>query len=242
MVASRNRRSSQKVKVLACATVLEEMRPLLSPDVDVEMFDFGLHLRPAGLRDALQQAVNEAGRDYDVVLLGYGLCSMAVVGLEANGCTVVVPRVDDCIGAFLGSQDEYRKQAAEEPGTYYLTKGWIEVGDTLLDDYWRLADKHGEEKAMRMMSLMLHHYKRLVYIDTGHDDQESYRDRARAVADHFDLEYQEIPGSSRLLTKLLSGPWDDDFVVAPPGTTIDYAGFKTASTTAANLVIGGVEA
>ena len=81
-----------RAKLLACATVLEEMRPILSDTVDVEMFDFGLHLHPEGLRDALQSAVDEAGADHDVVLLGYGLCSMAVVGLEANGCTIVIPR------------------------------------------------------------------------------------------------------------------------------------------------------
>ncbi len=224
--------------MLACATVLEEIRPLLGEDTDVEMFDFGLHLHPEGLRDALQEAVDEAGKEHDVVLLGYGLCSMAVVGLRANGCTVVIPRVDDCIAAFLGSQAEYERRAKEEPGTYYLTKGWIEVSDTLLDEYHRMASTYGEDRARRMMSLMLRHYKRLVYIDTGHNDQEPYRDQARAVAEHFGLEFQEIPGSRRLMMKLLNGPWDDEFVVAEPGTTIEYSDFKTTATTTANLVIG----
>jgi hypothetical protein len=225
MTASIPARSAAKVKVLACATVLEEMRPLLSPEVDVEMFDFGLHLHPEGLRDALQTAVDAAGAEYDVVLLGYGLCSMAVVGLKASGCTIVVPRVDDCIAAFLGSQHEYEERSREEPGTYYVTKGWIEVSDTLLDEYHRLVERHGEERAMRMMGLMLRHYKRLIYIDTGHHDQEPYRNQARAIADHFALEYREITGDNRLLVKLLNGPWDDDFVVAGPGSTIEYADF-----------------
>jgi len=229
-----------RVKVLACATVLEEIRPLLQPETAVQMFDFGLHLRPGGLREALQNAVDEAGEDYDVVLLGYGLCSMAVVGLEANNCTIVIPRVDDCIGAFLGSQEEYLARSAEEPGTYYLSKGWIEVGDTLLGEYHRMAERHGEEKAMRMMSLMLEHYKRLVYIDTGHSDQEPYREKARAIAAHFDLEYQEITGSNRLLGKLLNGPWDHDFVVAPPGTTVGYNDFRSTAPVPANVTIGRV--
>lgn len=228
-------------KILACATVLEEMRPLLPPNVDVEEFDFGLHLRPDGLRHALQRAVDEAGKTSEVVLLGYGLCSMAVVGLKANGCTVVVPRVDDCIGAFLGSQDEYRRRSKEEPGTYYLTKGWIEVSDTLLDEHNRVVEKYGAAQAERVMSIMLRHYKRLVYIDTGLDD-ELHREQARAIADHFDLEYHEIQGSNRLLLKLINGPWDSEFVVAEPGTTIDYAAFGTDATVAANLDIGGVTA
>ena len=66
------------------------------------------------------------------IILGYGLCSRAVVGLRAEGCTLVVPRVDDCIAIFLGSGDAYRTQHCSEPGTYYLTKGWIEAGDAPL--------------------------------------------------------------------------------------------------------------
>lgn len=240
MTASKPSQLAAKKKVLACATVLEEIRPLLPSEVDVDVFDFGLHLQPANLRHALQAAVDAAGEDHDVVLLGYGLCSMAVVGLKANGCKIVAPRVDDCIAAFLGSQNDYEKRSKEEPGTYYLTKGWIEVSDTLLDEYHRLAARHGEERAMRMMGLMLRHYKRLVYIDTGHNDQEPYREKARAMADHFGLEYQEIAGDNRLLVKLLNGPWDEDFVVAEAGSTIEYADFKTTATSA-KLVIGGVE-
>jgi hypothetical protein len=242
MLESHDRHPARKIKVLACATVLEEIRPLLPPDIAVEMFDFGLHLQPGGLRTALQEAVERAGKEYDFVLLGYGLCSMAVVGLEADNCTLVIPRVDDCIGAFLGSREEYLARVAEEPGTYYLTKGWIEVGDTILDEYHRMAARHGEEKATRMMSLMLEHYKRLVYIDTGHSDQEPYREKARAIADHFGLEYQEISGSNRLLRKLLDGPWDDEFVVVPPGATVSYNDFASSTPATTNLTIGRVSA
>lgn len=228
---------SRRVKLLACATVLEELQPLIPADIEYEVFDFGLHVRPEGLRGALQSAVDEAAQDHDVILLGYGLCSMAVVGLRSEACTLVVPRVDDCIAAFLGSQEEYRRRAREEPGTYYLTKGWIAVGDTLLDEHRRMAETYGEERADRMFELMLRHYRRLVYIDTGHRDQAPYREIARSIADRFGLDFVEIPGSQRLLVKLLSGPWDDEFVVAPPGTTIEYADFRTSASVAANLVL-----
>ena len=63
---------------------------------------------------------------------GYGLCSQGVIGVRANDCTLVVPRVDDCIAIFLGSASAYKKQSRTEPGTYYLTKGWIEVGESPL--------------------------------------------------------------------------------------------------------------
>jgi hypothetical protein len=219
----------KNTKIIACATVIEEMLPLLPPDMSYEILDFGLHLRPQSLKLALQEAIDEASKEADTIILGYGLCSMAVVGLTATNCTLVVPRVDDCIAIFLGSCSAYDEQVRQEPGTYYLTKGWIEVSDTLLDEYNRTVEQFGEEKAKRIMDIMLKNYKRLVYIDTGTNDQARYQAYARQVADQFSLRYEEITGSNDLVKKMLFGPWDSDFVVAEPGQTIAYTDFKVAT-------------
>jgi hypothetical protein len=214
-------------KIIACATVIEEMLPLLPEGVTYEVLDFGLHLTPENLRGQLQEAIDAASAGADTIILGYGLCSMAVVGLKANGCTLVVPRVDDCIAIFLGSRSAYLEQFGREPGTYYLTKGWIEVSDTPFTEYERLAEKYGPERAERMIKLMLKNYTRLAFIDTGHYEQERYRTYARHTAERFELRYEEIPGSKALVEKMLYGPWDDDFVIARPGETISYADFQT---------------
>jgi hypothetical protein len=115
--------------VLACATVMEELQPLLPDDIQRQVLEFGLHLRPNLLTQALQAALDQT-TGVDLVLLGYGECSHAVVGLHSSAATLVVPRTDDCIAIFLGSRDAYQQQTRQEPGTYYLTKGWIEVGDS----------------------------------------------------------------------------------------------------------------
>ena len=214
-------------KIIACATVIEEMLPLLPEGVTYEVLDFGLHLTPEKLRGQLQAAIDGASAEADTIILGYGLCSMAVVGLKANGCTLVVPRVDDCIAIFLGSHQAYLEQFSQEPGTYYLTKGWIEVSDTPFAEYERLAEKYGPKRAERMIKLMLKNYTRLAFIDTGHYEQERYRTYARHTAERFELRYEEIPGSKALVEKMLYGPWDDDFVIARPGETISYADFQT---------------
>jgi hypothetical protein len=215
--------------VLACATVMEEMLPLLPADVSYHVLDFGLHINPANLKRALQDAIDGAANRAETIILGYGLCSMAVIGLRANGCTLVVPRVDDCIAIFLGSSRAYKQQARAEPGTYYLTKGWIEVGDTPFDEYDRLLDKYGPNKADWLIRQMIKNYTRLALIDTGRDGGrdglERYRDHVRALADRWDLRFEEIPGSNTLVRQMLFGPWDDDFVVVPPGGSIRYEHF-----------------
>ncbi|MFN8597526.1 MAG: DUF1638 domain-containing protein [Anaerolineae bacterium] len=187
--------------------------------------DFGLHLRPQDLKRVLQEKIDEASQQADVVILGYGLCSMAVVGLKATTATVVVSRSDDCIAIFLGSCAAYKQQASKEPGTYYLTKGWIEVGDTPFSEHEKLVEKYGEAKAMRMMKLTLKNYTRLAFINTGDYNLETYREYARRTGEKFALRYEEIDGSPALVQKMIAGPWDDEFVVVSPGETITYEMF-----------------
>ena len=215
---------SARTKVIACATVIEEMQPLMPADMQRQVLDFGLHLRPGELTKALQAAIDQS-TDADLILLGYGQCSRAVIGLKAAHATLVVPRVDDCIAIFLGSRSAYQTQASKEPGTYYLTKGWIEVGDSPFEEYKRLIERYGEQKALRMIKLMLKNYTRLAFINTGAYELERYREYARQTAERFGLRFEEIEGAPSLVQKLLFGPWDDEIIVCPPGQTITYEMF-----------------
>lgn len=218
--------NQKRIKIIACPTVIEEMQPLLPPEVSTEILDFGLHVQPEKLRDVLQAAIDRVSSDIDTIILGYGLCSMAVVGLSSTKCTLVVPKVDDCIAIFLGSNRAYHKQSAKEPGTYYLTKGWIEVSDTPLEEYKRMVERYGEKRADKVMGIMLKNYTRLAYIDTGMENQEKYRKYARKNAARFNLRYEEIPGSKALIEKMVNSPWGDDFLVVKPGEKITFEAFK----------------
>ncbi len=48
-----------------------------------EVLDYGLHLHPGELTGALQ-AASTASEGFETLLLGYGLCSNAVVGLRCD--------------------------------------------------------------------------------------------------------------------------------------------------------------
>jgi hypothetical protein len=127
--------------------------------------------------------------------------------------------VHDCIAIFLGSHAAYCDQSGSEPGTYYLTKGWIEAGDMPFAEYDRLVEKYGQEKAIYLLKLMLANYKRLALINTGQYAIDRYREYARSMAEQFNLRYEEIDGSDALVKKLVHGPWDEDFVILQPGET-----------------------
>jgi hypothetical protein len=213
-------------RLLACATVIEEMLPLMPQGLTYEILEFGLHSNPEKLRTALQNAIDAAPPKIETILLGFGLCAKATVGLKTGNRAVVIPRVDDCISIFLGSITSYLQQQRQEPGTLYLTKGWIESGTPLDEQRNIMAKKYGDEKAGILFKKMLQGYKRLVFIDTGNYELEKYRTRSQEIAERFNLRYEEIKGDNSLVKKLLNGPWDGEFVVAPPNHTIELTDFR----------------
>jgi hypothetical protein len=211
--------------IISCKVVTEELLPLLQPGMTCQTLEFGLHANPNALREALQKAIDSADPETETILLGYGLCSRAVEGLSSSTCTLVIPKMDDCIGIFLGTYAAYRQQVYSEPGTYYLTKGWIEAGDNEFCEYDTLVERYGQERADRIIGLMLKHYTRLVYINTGQYKVDAYLDYSRETAERFGMRFEELKGDGALLKKMLSGSWDDDFVVAPPGKSVRYEDF-----------------
>ena len=214
-----------RYKIIACRTVIEEMRPLMSFPVECLSLDSGLHLDPEKMREALQGVIDEITMEADYIILAYGLCSLGVIGLKASHSTLVIPRLDDCIAIFLGSRDAYENILDEEPGTYFLSRGWIEAGITLLDELKSMEERYGRVLANRLLKVMLKNYRWLTYVETGGVAQEKYRRFARKAAGMLGLRYMEIKGSEEFIKKILYGPWDDDFIVAPPGYAVGLKDF-----------------
>jgi hypothetical protein len=216
----------ERCKLIVCAGVVEEVLPLIPARMSYEVLEFGLHTNPKSLKKAIQNAINSSAPDIETILLGFGLCSQAVVGLRSDSRTLIIPRVDDCIAILLGSVTEYQKQCRSVPGTYYLTKGWIEFGDTPFSEYDILVKRYGERIAQRIINQILKNYTRLAFINTGNNNLEYYREHARRMAERFNLRFEEIQGSDVIIKKMLYGPWNDEFVIIPPGKTISFFHFR----------------
>jgi len=222
-----------RTKVIACATVIEEMQPLLPQGVTSETLDFGLHMIPNNLRKILQQVVDDQCVEFDTLILGYGLCAMAVVGLQTRNCTLVIPRVDDCIAIFLGSYAAYRREFDSTPGTYYLSKGWLESGSNPLSEYRKYEKRLGQEKAMWVMDQQYQHYKRLVLVAHTQEDLDQYRPQAQEVArfcERWGMRYEEVLGNDAFVRQLVEvaaslDRANEDFVVVPPGGELRQSDF-----------------
>lgn len=217
--------------IIACEVVIDAMQAFLSADVETETLPMSLHVNPKELRRKLQQRIDELDGAYDPIVLGFGLCSQATVGLRARHSQLVIARTDDCIGIFLGSRDAYRQQMAKQPGTYFLTCGWAGANSgSPFNEYERARERWGTARAKRLLSTMLRHYRRLVYINTnGKEAHLEAHDYARGIADKHSLHYEELESQTDLIEKLIHGPWDEDCVLVPPGKTVKLEDFMTGN-------------
>lgn len=211
-----------KLKIIGCQSVKEEIISL-SPNANMEFLNYSLHGSPDKLNQELNKRITD-NKEADAILLAYGLCSNAVVGLSGGKQKIVIPAVHDCIAMLLGSSTEYYKKFDSAPDTFYLSRGWIDYGSDPMKEVFQYSKKYGEVNGKWVVQEMYKNYKRIVFIDTGVCSKEHFL-YARKVADFMSWEYEEIKGSLDLLKKLVSCQWDEDFIITPPGREIVQSSF-----------------
>jgi hypothetical protein len=125
----------------------------------------------------------------------------------------------------MGSPEAYRVQSAENPGTYYLTPGWIEKGQTPLSKFKSYAQSYDVETAKWVLHEEMKHYTRIALIDTGVYPMEPYRAVAKENADFLGVTYEELQGSSQLFRELICGPREGNFLILEKGQSVQQEMF-----------------
>lgn len=210
--------------------------------ISVTLFRQGLHDTPKRLRETLQDAIDAAPPgQYDAIVLAYGICGMATVGLTARHTPLVIPRAHDCITLYLGARCHYQEEFDANPGTYWYSHDYLErlepesstaLGAAGLEDMATLREKYVEkygadnaEYLIQVMGEWRSHYNRAVFIDTGTTGAEPYEAIARKQAQEHGWQFERRTGDNRLIDALLRGAWDDEeFLTVPAGYTIQQAG------------------
>ncbi|MHB1654035.1 MAG: DUF1638 domain-containing protein [Desulfitobacteriaceae bacterium] len=215
-----------KAAVIACNVLRDQIESLGEWPYKFIYLEQGLHRTPERLSEQLQETVN-ACAEFDVLLFGYGLCSRAVIGLQGQPHqTLVIPRIDDCIGISMGGRKKFYEEFTQHPGTYYFTKGWVEAAEDPLKEYHKVVAKYGEEIAEWTAKESLKHYERTVMIKTADEVHEPSKAYVQEFARFFNLRYEEMKGAPTYLRQLLLGSWDKDFVIVTQGKVVDDDMFK----------------
>lgn len=208
----------KKILIIGCAIMKDELVHGQPDGISFTFLEQSLHRTPQKMKEAIQEEINKAERwEGDSIILSYGLCSNGIVGIKANRHTLVIPRVHDCITLFLGSRQRYFEEHQKEPGTYYLTRGWIDEKKSPLGIYEEYCQKYGKETAEWAIKEELKNYTRIALVESELGVSETHRKHARENARFLNLRYEEIKGSLDFFRKIIHGPWDKDFVVLKPG-------------------------
>lgn len=217
------------LSIVSCEVLRDEIERVAG-DVPIQFVEGALHDYPDRLRRALQERI-DATPPHSTVLLSCGRCSNGTVGLTAGGRRLVLPAVDDCIALLLGSRQRYLEEHGAQPGTYYYTRGWVDYIDDPYHEYQQMIPRYGEEKAAKLARLILEHYTRVALIDTGTYDTHALLPYLEKVCAFYGLPLERLPGSLRLLEKLVRGPHDDEFIIVRPGEELDESRFWALSAT-----------
>ncbi len=240
-----------RIHIIACRILTRELNWLAAQSehqVDITWVGRGLHNTPEALRRRLYNEVEnlyaqlESGElEYkpDYIVLGYGLCSNGVVGVRCRDIPIVVPRTDDCIALFMGSQERYFKEFSESGGAFWLNSGWLERSLNLFDTedlqrrrWMEYAEKYGEDNAdylLEVESSWMSNYSTLGYIHSAVHDAPADLERAQQEAQARSWKLREVNDDLRLLRMMVDGTWnEEEFLILKPGERIapDYTGLK----------------
>lgn len=215
--------------VIACRVFQGLLDQHLTPEMidAITFLDYGLHRVPAKLTAAVQEQIDSIEQP-SLIVLGYGLCGNGLNGVKAREHTLLISRADDCIAILLGSYKRYIQEFESAPGTYYLTKGWLESGSNPLSEFQEYRERYGDEEAQWLMDQQYQHYERLVLVAHSQEDLQRYRPQAEEVAEYcqrWGMRYEEILGSEayvQRLAEIAASPEaaDQEFIVVPPGGEI----------------------
>lgn len=230
------------LKLISCNVFLREACACVAQSphrIDVEFTELGEHVRPEGLRGLLQEridATEATGKPYDAILLLFGLCGNACVGLRAGKIPLVLPRAHDCCTILLGSRAKFKEHFGDQPSTPFSSVGYLERGEYFLrresdggmsvaygDAYAKMVEEYGEEEAQYIWETM--HPKHTgtaaetaVFIDLPETAHLGAEARFAAKAKEAGTPYKRLPGNIRLIQALIFGQWDAaEFLVIPPG-------------------------
>jgi hypothetical protein len=208
------------IGIITCKVLEKEIRMLVRdlPEVThFEVMEWGLHVQPDRLLEAVSGRIRQLENEVRAVVLGYGRCQ-AMDRLPTDfRVPVFRPQAEDCIGVLLG-QEKYDAELRQEAGTWFLSRGWTELGmDFIFHELQvsRLAEKGLDP--LQVAHRMLNNFNRGLYIETGLEDDQMLWPKAQEISWEFNLRIEKTTGNFDLLNRALEQALKITKNIDPPG-------------------------
>ena len=208
--------------ILACSSMARQVaaaQKKMGTDYPVRCVDRRYHAEPKEMRLQLIAALGGLAGEFDTVLVAMGFCGGSWESVYAP-VRVVAPRADDCITILLNT-DGAPHENLKEPGHIYIRD--TDTGRYSLEGLREsVCERYGREQGLALFDKWFASYTHADIIDTGTYDSraEDFLAQARRGAEITRCELRHVPGGNVVLEKLVSGDWDDSFVVAEAGETL----------------------
>lgn len=225
-----------KLKLISCEVLEREAVHCLNEtsfEIDIEYTKKSAHEKPELLQQNIQQIIDKSD-SYDAILLGFGLCGNAIKGIKAKYCKLVAPRAHDCCTLFLGSKKRFNELFEGRESMPWGSIGYCEKDGGYLREtdtgsvigydrsYEEYVEEYGKENADYIWA-SIHpegNSKDVIFIKIP----ETYN---HTVYQEFEKEMLEDDkvitieqGNMSIIKKLLTGVWDENFLIVEPGYEI----------------------
>lgn len=211
------------IAILACSALtyyVNAAQEKMKTDYPVIEIDRNYHDRPKLLRAMLEEALAKIPKDTDTILVAMGACGNCWEGLVLDK-KLVIPRMDDCVTILLHKNDEWHPNL-KKPGHFYQID---EDNDHFLltTIYKNAVEKYGERRAKRICNMMFESYTNVDVVDAGIFDcyTDGFVAKMQREADFINAPLGFVEGSNLVMEKLVSGQWDDQFVIVESGTAVE---------------------
>lgn len=217
-----------KAAILSCGNLVPYVVAALKKyqlTMPIVSLDMNLHVEPKKMRQAAIDAfANRIPQNCDTILVAQGYCGGVWENVKAPK-KMVFPRVDDCVSIALATDDKYipNRKKMRHFYDFNILSGLFSPQKL----YRSMVKQYGESRTKDLFELWFKDYHALDVVDTGLEDLNTpeMTEKIEKSARLIGAKAHRVPGSNRILEKLVTGRWDEQFVVKQPYETISMADF-----------------